>query len=145
MTATVRTPDHDERGPGDSFHIAPHHPRIAFRREHGVVVLRPVGALDRRLTERLRRAVLDASRPVVVDLDSCDVEPAVLDRIAVDPKLFSVPELCLVARSPGRRDLLACAGLDRRFALFATIDDALQARAFAREGYGPGWMRPGVS
>ena len=145
MTATVRTPDHDERGSRDLFHAAPHHPRIAFRREHGVVVLRPVGALDRRLAERLRRAVLDARRPVIVDLDACDVEATVLERIAVDPKLFSVPELCLVARSPGCRDLLARAGLDHRFALFATIDDALQARAFAREGYGAGWMRPEVS
>lgn len=144
MTATVRTPDHDERGPGNPVHPA-HHSRIAFRREHGVIVLRPVGALDRRLTERLRRAVLDARRPVIVDLDTCEVEASVLDRIAVDPKLFSVPELCLVARSPGCRDLLVLAGLDRRFALFATIDDALQARAFAREGYGPGWTRLEVS
>jgi hypothetical protein len=143
MTATVRTPDHDQRGPRESSHAA--QPRIAFRREHGILVLRPVGTLDRRLTERLRRAVLDASRPVAVDLDTCDVEPAALDRIAVDPKLFSVPELCLVARSPGRRDQLGRAGLDRRFALFATVDDALQARAFARAGYGPGWTRPEVS
>jgi hypothetical protein len=85
MTATVRTPDHDQRGPRESSHAA--QPRIAFRREHGILVLRPVGTLDRRLTERLRRAVLDASRPVAVDLDTCDVEPAALDRIAVDPRL----------------------------------------------------------
>lgn len=145
MTATVRTPDRHERGPGDPSHSAQHHSRIAFRREHGVVVLRPVGALDRRLGERLRRAVLDARRPVIVDLGACDVEPTVLERIAVDPKLFSVRQLCLVARSPGRREVLARAGLDQRFALFATVDDALQARAFAREGYGAGWLRPDVS
>jgi hypothetical protein len=139
MTATVRTHDRDDRGAQDPFHATHHHPRIAFRREHGVVVLRPVGTLDRRLTERLRRAVLDARRPVIVDLDSCDVEEAVLERIAVDPKLFSVPELCFVVRSPARRELVACADLDHRFAVFTSVDDALQTRAFARDGFGAGW------
>lgn len=139
MTATVRVQDRDDRGKQNPFHATQHHPRIAFRREHGVVVLRPVGSLDRRLTERLRRAVLDARRPVIVDLDMCDVESRVLEQIAVDPKLFSVPELCIVARSPRCRDLLAHVGLDHRFALFTTVDDALQARVFAREGFGAGW------
>ena len=139
MTATVRTQDPDDPGTQDRFHPAHHHPRIAFRREHGVVVLRPVGALDRRLSERLRRAVLDARRPVIVDLDACEVEPAILEGIAVDPKLYSVPELCIVAWSPAQREQLGNAGVAHRFAVFASVDDALQARAFARNGYGAGW------
>ena len=134
MTATVparpRRPRAPRRDPQS-------HPRIRVRTTEGVLVLRPLGALDRRLAERLRSAIASASTPVVVDLDDCVlIDPASLEHLA-DP----VPDraVCMVSRREPCRELLDRTGVTDRVAVFKGVDDAVQARLFARSGYGPGW------
>ena len=139
MSATVRT-HHEEPSRRDEAAASLDRPRISVRRTDGVAVVRPVGALDRLVVDKLRRAVLDAGRPVVVDLDDCViVDPEALDRIALDPQLSALPELCIVTRSTAVRELLAGSELAHRYPVFKRVEDALQARAFARDGYGGGW------
>ena len=139
MSATVRT-QHEQPDPPPDRIAALGRSRISVRRTDGVAVVRPVGVLDRAVVDKLRRAALDAERPVIVDLDDCVVQDAdALERIALDPQLSALPELCLVTRSPASRELLARAGVDHRYPVFKRVDDALLARAFARDGFGPGW------
>ena len=139
MSATVRTQHEEPRRPDEPV-ASLDRPRISVRRTDGVAVVRPVGALDRPVVDKLRRAALDADRPVVVDLDDCVIVDAeALDRIALDPQLSGLSEVCFVTRSTPVRDLLGRSDLAHRYPVFKRVEDALQARVFAREGYGGGW------
>ena len=145
MSATVRThhPDPeppDRPVPQGRDESVPGRSRVSVRRTDGVAVVRPVGLLDRSLVDRVRKVALDVDRPVIIDLDDCVVDDAdALERIAVDPQLSALPELCLVTRSATAHALLTRVGVDHRHPLFKRVDDALLARAFARDGYGDGW------
>lgn len=138
MSATVRTqPPYPQR---DRSTRVQAHPRIRVQRSDGVVVLQPLGALDARLVERLRRAALETSRPVIVDLDECVlIDATAVERMAIDPQLAGRADLCFVCRDGACRGLLGTTGVDGRFAVFTRVEDALQARVFARDGYGAGW------
>ena len=145
MSATVRTQQHPPEPPERPVPQERHsttsgRSRVSVRRTDGVAVVRPVGLLDRSLVDKVRRAALDVDRPVIIDLDDCVVDDAdALERIAVDPQLSALPELCLVTRSAAAHALLTSVGVDHRHPLFKRVDDALLARTFAREGYGDGW------
>ena len=140
MSATVR-PSHTRSEPPAAERPAVLGPaRVSVQRTGGVVVLRPLGIFDRALSDRLRRTALDAGRPVIIDLDdSVLTDTAALEGLALDPKLSALPELCLVSRRPDSRQEVARAGISTRFALFKRVEDAQQARLFARHGYGRGW------
>jgi anti-anti-sigma regulatory factor len=107
-----------------------------------VVVLRPLGQLDRRGVEDVRDAALASARsPVVIDLSDCILtDPNALADLA-DDGVGSI-ELCFVSRRATCRLLLARTGITSRFAVFQQLEDALQARTFAASGYGHGWRRP---
>lgn len=110
--------------------------------EHGdVVVLQPVGQLDRAGVETVREAALDLmDRGVVIDLTDCVVtDPKALADIADEDR--GPVDLCFVSRRPTSRLLLARAGVTSRFAVFRQLEDALQARSFAEAGFGRGWRR----
>jgi hypothetical protein len=105
---------------------------------HGVLVVAPMGQLDRAGVERLRREVLEAGGPVAVDLDECIlVDPGAVTNLDLGDT--DHPDLCFVSRRVTCRLLLARFGMSARFAVFNQLEDALQAKVLADAGYGPGW------
>ncbi len=113
---------------------------VSVRRSHDVVVVRPRGGLDAALADELRSTVLDTSGPVVIDLDECVlIDPASLERLAADPALPETSELAIACRRLSCRQLLVRSGIGDHVAIFGRLEDALQAREFARSGYGTGW------
>lgn len=107
-----------------------------------VIVVRPLGQLDRRGVEDVRDAARGfAESPIVIDLSDCILtDPNALANLADDGG--GPVDLCFVSRRTTCRLLLARTGITARFAIFHQLEDALQARAFALAGYGHGWRRP---
>lgn len=135
MTATVGT----DPTPPKSEHRGDEHSIIA-RRSHGVTVLKPLGSLDADLADELHAAARAVTGPVVIDLDECVlIDPGSLERLAADPALPNRPELAVACRRLSCRQLLTRAGIGEHVAIFDRLEDALQAREFARSGYGTGW------
>lgn len=117
--------------------------RLASYERGDVVVLAPSGPLDRAAVERIRQVALAlAARPVVIDLSDCVLtDPNALADLHDDDA--GPVEVCFLSRRPTCRLLLARTGITSRFAVFGQLEDALQARALAASGYGPGWaLRP---
>lgn len=112
---------------------------VEAHRYRDVVILRPLGQLDRTGVERLQDAArAHAGCPVVVDLRDCVVtDPGALGDIADGDDRI---ELCFVSHRLTCRTLLARTGITSRFAVFQQLEDALQARTLATAGYGPGWQ-----
>jgi anti-anti-sigma factor len=139
MTATV--PARPERPARRARRRDPQpHPRIRVRTTEDVVVLRPLGALDERLADRVRSAIDAATDPVVVDLDDCVlIDPAALGLVVPQRHPGSTAEVCLVSRRVSCRELIDRSGVSDRVAVFCGVDDAVQAQLFARSGYGAGW------
>jgi hypothetical protein len=103
-------------------------PRIDRHRCDEVVILRPIGALDRLLVEELRDLVLSARAPVVIDMDECVlVDPAAVRRIALGWDLYR-PDMCMVCRAAAARELLVRAGVYQYVAVFEAIDLAVRTR-----------------
>ena len=114
---------------------------IRSQERDGVVVLRPAGQLDRAGVAEVHQAASDlADRPVIIDLTDCILtEPNALGDLADDDG--DQLDVCFVSHRSTCRILLARTGVTSRFAVFHHVEDALQARALARAGYGPGWRR----
>lgn len=102
-----------------------------------VTVVRPGGVLDRRTLAGLDDAVAAAGAAVVIDLSDC----ALTGRRALSELggrwRNGLAEVCLVCRRLSGRRLLARAEV--RVPVFATVEDAVQARVLHDAGYGAGW------
>lgn len=108
---------------------------LAFEQLGDVLVIRPLGGLDRAAIARTRRAVAESELPVIVDLDECVlVDPGPLTNIEAGDR-----ETCIVSSRLTCRRLLARTGITAHFAVFQRREDAMQARLLAAEGYGSGW------
>ena len=112
---------------------------ITTRHVEGVLVLSPQGGLDAASAGALDRLLSEATVPVVVDLNDC---------IVVDPHLLrgeqqrlfdGARELCVTCRRLSARRLLARTAALDDVVVFQSVQDALQARAMQRAGYGSGW------
>lgn len=114
---------------------------VPFRELGEIVVLEPLGQLDRAGVEGVRRAAAEmAPRPVVIDLRDCVLtDPNALAGIVDEED--DPTELCFVSHRPTCRLLLARTGITSRFAVFDRLEDALQARTDAQDGDGRGWLR----
>jgi hypothetical protein len=109
-----------------------------------VFIATPTGALPdplpAPLVERLRRLV--AAGPVIVDLSDVVLASAtpVVDLARSVLGADREPgQACVVCAKPATRALLDERQVTRCVAVFGSVGDALQARCFARDGYGPGW------
>lgn len=117
--------------------------RLRVHDDHGVLVLALDGGLDRPLVE----SVVDAMSPLLADVDAVILDladVALLDEECTRTLIETFraatvdAERCLVtSRFSGRMVLERCGGHD--LAMFSSAGDALQARTYAAEGYGPGW------
>jgi hypothetical protein len=104
----------------------------------GVAVLRPSGCLDRRTVARIDQALADIDAAgVIIDLSECVLndQQALADLLGAGGP--GPVERCLVCGRLSGRRLLARAGA--RMPVFATVQDAVQARVLAAAGFGSGW------
>ncbi len=129
-------------GPLPVLSLVDGHLQVTVRR--GVTILGLDGALDDRLAEAvaepIRRAVT-AADAVLLELDRVTL----LDRTGLDLVLDSfdtapdgAPRSLVAGRLSGRL-VLDRWDVPGRFAVFTSVPDALQALAFAENGYGNGW------
>lgn len=101
---------------------------IQVRQRGDVLVIRPLGALDRRSLPRIRAAVLGAGHAAVLDLDGC---------VLVDPRMLAAadfaagdgeaPEVHIVSGRLSCRRLLARVGATERHQVHRSIEEAIQA------------------
>lgn len=151
MSAAVPRPEHSDRltligqhertrDPVDMRLVPASPPEM--RRIGEVLVIRPLGSLDRDAVARLRRTASEADGPVIIDLDDCVlVAPVALVELDEQDDDAEPTELCFVSRRTTCRLLLLRSGLLDRFDVFRQLEDALQARVLALAGYGRGWRR----
>lgn len=129
-------------GPLPIIDLVEGHLHVTERRN--VVIASLDGGLEASLAERvtpeLMRVVGDAEA-VILDID----RTTLLDRSALDTVLDALdtaPEAaprCLIAGRLSGRMVLDRWMVSNRYAIFSSVPDALQARAFAASGYGNGW------
>jgi hypothetical protein len=109
----------------------------------GVVIVTPAGALPDPLPEMLAERLegLIAARPVIVDLSGIVVVSAapVVGLAGWIVGASHPDQSCAVCARPSARALLRKWHITRCLAVFGSIGDALQARRYAHDGYGPGW------
>ncbi len=133
-------------GPLPVVDLADGHLHVSIRR--GVTILEIDGGLDDELAEALipllARSLVDA-HAVVLDLD----QTTLLDRSALESVCDSLLgagqslERCVVSGRLSGRLVLERWDVPGRFAVFSSVPDALQARAFIESGYGTGWACSG--
>lgn len=110
-------------------------------RTEDVVVLRPVGSLDDAMADDIRERALDAHAPVVIDLDAClQLDASAIDRITSSWTLYR-PEMCFACGAVGDRLMLQSRPAESALAVFASVDDAVDARG----GTAGGWDVPDVA
>lgn len=121
-----------------------HDGRVRVHVDRDVTVVALDGGLDEDFIRQIRptlQRVLEAAHAVVVDLD----QVALLDEpglAALERTLDAVAagaERCLVASRLSGRMVLERWGVSERTAVFTSVADALQAKAFLANGYGDGW------
>ena len=106
-----------------------------------VLVLRPSGPLPDPLPPSLveRLEGLLSHQPAIVDLSGIGtVSAAVVGLTGWVVSAYHHEPTCVVC-SPSTRARLRQWPILRCVAVFGSVGDALQARRFARDGYGPGW------
>lgn len=119
-------------------------PPATVEERDDVMIATPVGALCDPLPAGLvdQLEALVAGAPVIVDLSQITlVSPAPVMALA-GWLLGASPEpgrCCLVCPRATARALLRKWHITRCLATFGSVGDALQARRFHDEGYGPGW------
>lgn len=111
----------------------------------GVTIVALDGGLDDALAARVAPVLPGATTgaaAVILDVD----QVTLIDRTAFedlaqafDGAAGSRPR-CVVASRLSGRMVLERWDFTRRFAIFTSVPDALQARAFALSGYGEGWV-----
>jgi hypothetical protein len=109
----------------------------------GVVIVTPLGTLrdplPAGLVEQLKASAL---RPVIIDLSQITLISAtpVMGLAGWVLGASSKPDqCCVVCPRATARALLRKWHVTRCLAIFGSVGDALQARRFVDEGYGPGW------
>lgn len=139
--------DTDEpTGPMPVVDLAGGHLHISVRRD--VLVLAVDGGLDDDLASMLAPAIeraVDGAAAAVLDLD----QVTLLDRSGLEAICDAFDgggdggdptTRCLVAGRLSGRLVLDRWEIPERYAVFTSVPDALQARAFIESGYGNGWM-----
>jgi anti-anti-sigma regulatory factor len=108
-----------------------------------ILVLRPQGVFDVPGAASLHESLCrDLPERTVIDFSDCTlVDPSVL--VELDPRRWgrSAAQICVACRRPTARQLLKHTGVSDRLTVFNSVEDALQANAFADAGIGPGWQR----
>lgn len=116
--------------------------RVHARRDVTIVALD--GGLDAAMAADVAPAMAGAlagAEAVVLDLDRVTL----LDEVAFTTLLDAFAaatdgcDRCLVASRLSGRLVLERWGVGHRYGVFTSVADALQARAFRGDGYGPGW------
>lgn len=114
------------------------------RTDTGIVVLRPLGALDEALADDLRELCLEAHAPVVIDLEGClRVETGGFHKLVDDWALYR-PKMCVVCSDPGDVRMLETTSLRFPLPLFATVDQAVAALPEKGLGWPPQAQRMGA-
>lgn len=141
-TRTGALDDSPVTGPLPMIDLAEGHLHVTTRRDVTIVAID--GALDDALAAELAPEVARTVRgahAVVLDLDHATLlERSALERVC-EPVLDAPdgPECCLVESRLSGRMVLERWGFVSRCVVFASVADALQARAFQDSGYGTGW------
>lgn len=119
--------------------------RVAVSQRGPCVVIAPAGGLDAVLADEIVGTVAAIARTALASI--LDVEQiTLLDRAAFDVLLAGFEQStdgrdrCLVANRLSGRLVLDRWGVSDRLATFGSVADALQARSFAADGYGLGWV-----
>lgn len=124
-----------------------HDGRVRVHVERDVIVASLDGGLDDTFAAEVVPALpgtLAGADAVVLDID----QVALLDREAFDALLTAFTaategiDRCIVASRLSGRMVLERWGVTEHQAVFTSVADALQARAFVASGYGDGW-KPG--
>ena len=140
------TPDASDLGPvtGPMPVVELGDGQVHVSTRRGVVVVALDGGLDDAMAASVVPAVagvVAGAEAVVLDLDRVTL----LDRSALDAVCAVLEGLprrvgrCLVASRLSGRLVLDRWGIPRRFTVFTSVADALQAREFIANGYGNGW------
>ena len=116
--------------------------RVHARRDVTIVALD--GGLDRAMAAEVAPSltgVLAGAEAVILDLDRVTLldEAAFTTVVAAFADASTGPDRCIVASRLSGRMVLERWGVGRRYGVFTSVADALQARAFRGEGYGAGW------
>lgn len=129
-------------GPLPIVDLAEGHLHVTRRRN--VMIASIDGGLDDDLAASLVPTLTElagSAEAVVLEVD----QTTLLGREAFDRVISAISQklgddsCCLVAGRLSGRMVLDRWGIGSRFAVFATLADALQAREFAKSGYGTGW------
>jgi anti-anti-sigma regulatory factor len=107
--------------------VEPTRERITRRRHDDIVVLQPLGTLDRGLAGDVREQILEAHAPVIIDLDRCArfEATAIADIITAWP-LYR-PRFCLACSSPGDRRMMESLAENEDIEVFPSVDEAIAA------------------
>ncbi|HEX4902047.1 MAG TPA: hypothetical protein VFV42_04505, partial [Acidimicrobiales bacterium] len=121
-----------------------HDGRLRVRVEKDVTVVALDGGLDAQMADEVvpgLPGVLAGVDAAVLDVDQVTLlDEAAFARVAdaFDAATDGL-ERCVVASRLSGRLVLERWGATSRFGVFTSVADALQARAFRGDGYGPGW------
>lgn len=122
-----------------------HEGRMQVHVQRDVTIVTLDGGLDEALARELAPTVADAltgAAAVVLDVD----QVALLDQAGFDVlaeafgQATSGLDCCIVASRLSGRMVLERWGVTEHHAVFTSVADALQARAYAAYGYGDGWQ-----
>lgn len=150
---TDRDPSRLGPRPGASAHdpvtgpmpaLAMHDGRMQVHARRDVLIVTLDGGLDEAFAREVAPTIpgaLAGAEAVVLDVD----QVALLDQtgFGILAQAFAAAtagiECCIVASRLSGRMVLERWGVTEHHAVFTSVADALQARAFAANGYGDGW------
>ena len=121
-----------------------HDGRVRIHVDRGITVVALDGGLDvafaHQIAPTLERVVAGA-HALVVDLDQVALleEAGLVELERALDAATGDGERCLVASRLSGRMVLERWGVTQRTAVFTSVADALQAKAFLANGYGDGW------
>lgn len=125
-----------------------HDGRMHVHVQDDVTVVSLDGGLDADLAEELAPTIPEAlagAEAVILDVDQVTLLDQAGYEILADAfgRATAGLDCCIVASRLSGRMVLERWGVTERHAVFTSVADALQARAFLANGYGDGW-RPEV-
>lgn len=133
---------------GQPVELTPIDARVAVSQRGSCTVIAPAGGLDAELSNEIVDSIAAIARTALASI--LDLEQiTLLDRAAFDVVLAGFEQStggrdrCLVANRLSGRLVLDRWGVSDRLAMFGSVADALQARSFAADGYGLGWVPQG--
>lgn len=125
--------------------LALHDGRMQIHSERDVLIVTLDGGLDEAFAREVAPTIPDAlagADAVVLDVD----QVTLLDQAGFDilheafGQATAGIDCCIVASRLSGRMVLERWGVTERHAVFMSVADALQARAFLANGYGDGWQ-----